>query len=120
MTRRVKTAAAKMEKKQLKLESGSISSLSPKVSKITISMKYAQIGVLDPLMRMVNFTPDSAAVFKISCLCSDCPESVFDFTKIIKSMMKAHKTSAKGEISCENCAAPECSDVAYTITIKYK
>ncbi len=119
MNRRAKLAATKAEKKQQKLEYGSVSTLFPKVSKITISMKYAKTGVLDPLSRMVNFTRDSAAIFKVSCLCSECPDSGFDFSKIIKTMVKDQKATAKGAISCENCPAPECADVAYTTTIKY-
>lgn len=118
MNRRAKAAAAKAEKKQQKLESGTVSDIFPKISKISISMKYSQTGVLDPLLRVVNFTRDSAAIFKVSCLCAECPESGFDFTKIIKTMVKDKKTTAKGVISCDNCAAPECADVAYTVTIK--
>jgi hypothetical protein len=120
MNRRAKATAAKADKKKQNIEYGSVSALSPKVAKITISMKYAQTGVLEPLLRVVNFIPDSAALFKVSCLCSECPESMFDFTKIIQSMLKGHKTVSKGVISCENCSTPECTDVAYTATIKYK
>lgn len=120
MNRRAKAASAKAEKKQQTLESGAISALYPKVAKITISMTYAQTGVLEPLARVVNFLPDGAAFFKISCLCADCPESRFDFTKIIQSMIKAQKTSAKGTVSCENCTSPEHEDVAYVVTIKYR
>lgn len=120
MNRRVKAASAKAAKKQQSLESGTISALFPKVTKITISMKYAKIGALEPLLRIVNFTPDSAAILKVSCLCADCPDSGFDFAKILKTMVKGHKTTAKGEISCDNCSSPECSNVAYTITIKFR
>ncbi|HSW62389.1 MAG TPA: hypothetical protein VLH56_03585 [Dissulfurispiraceae bacterium] len=119
MNSRVRIAAAKAEKKQQKLESGTISEIFPKVSKITVSMRYAKTGALEPLTRTVNFTRDSAALFKISCLCSECPESGFDFSEILKTMVTLHKTSAKGAINCENCPAPECSDVAYSATIKY-
>ncbi len=119
VNRKAKLAATKAEKKQQKIEYGSVSGLFPMISKITISMKYAKTGVLEPLSRMVNFTRDSAAIFKISCLCSECPDSGFDFSDIIKAMVKAKKATAKGAISCENCPAPECSDVTYTATIKY-
>lgn len=120
MNRRAKAAATKADKKKQNTEYGSVSSLAPKVAKITISMQYAKTGVLEPLLRVVNFTPESAALFKVSCLCSDCPESTFDFTKIIQSMIKGHKTVSKGSISCDNCSTPECTDVAYTATIKYR
>jgi len=119
MNRRVRMATAKAEKKQQKIDAGLMSELFPKVSKITISMTYAQTGVLEPLSRTVNFLPGSSAVFRVSCLCSECEEGGFDFTKIIKTMVAERKTASKGKIDCESCSAPECTDVAYSITIKY-
>lgn len=119
MNRRVKLTAAKAEKKQERIDAGLVSELFPQVSQISISMLYSQTGVLEPLSRTVNFFPGSSALFKVNCLCAECEEGGFDFTKIIKSMVKNHKTVSKGELSCESCAAPECSNVAYTMTIKY-
>ncbi len=119
MGRRVKIAAAKAEKKQQRIDAGLLSEVYPKVSKITISMLYSRTGALEPLSRTVNYFPGSTALFKVNCLCSECTEGVFDFTKIVGAMVKTRKTASKGEISCETCSAPECSDVAYTITIKY-
>ena len=119
MPRRAKMMTAKAKEKQRKIESGLVSELFPKVTEIAISMLYSQAGVLKPLSRTVNFSPDSAAAFKLNCLCADCVEGMFDFTKIISAMVGARKTTSKGEISCERCAAPECSDAAYTVTIKY-
>jgi len=118
MNRRAKMAA-KAEKKQQRIDAGIVADLFPKVAQITISMLYSQTGVLEPLSRIVNFSPGSVAIFKVNCLCSDCVEGVFDFTKIINSMVKARKPAAKGKISCISCAAPECTDAAYTVTIKY-
>jgi hypothetical protein len=115
----MKVAAAKAEKKQQRIDAGFLSELFPKVKEISISMIYSKTGVLEPFSRTVNFFPGSYAVFKVSCLCSECPEGGFDFTKIISSMVGTHKTASKGKISCEGCAAPECSDVAYTAMIKY-
>lgn len=119
MSRRMKVAAAKAEKKQQRIDAGLLSELFPKVKEISISMIYSQTGVLEPLSRTVNFFPSSYAVFKLSCLCSECLEGGFDFTKIISAMVGTHKTALKGKISCEGCSAPECSDVEYTATIKY-
>jgi hypothetical protein len=119
MPRRAKMMTAKAKEKQRKIESGLVSELFPKVTEIAISMLYSQAGVLKPLSRTVNFSPDSAAAFKLNCLCADCVEGMFDFTKIISAMVGARKTTSKGEISCERCAAPECSYAAYTVTIKY-
>lgn len=119
MNRRAKITAAKSEKAQQKIEAGFVSEIFPKVTKIAISMQYSQTGVLAPLSRTVNFFPGSSAVFKMNCLCSECVEGVFDFTKIISAMVRTHKTISKGEISCESCSAPACSDVAYSIKMEY-
>ncbi len=119
MSRKVKMTMPKTEKEQQKSEVGRLSEVYPKVMKIVINMRYAQTGVLDPLSRMINFYPDSLATFKVTCLCSDCVEGVFDFNKIIRSMVRTRKTVSKGVIGCENCSSPECSDVAYSVNIKY-
>ena len=120
MSRRAKMTAAKAKDKQQRIDAGLISELIPKVTEIAISMLYSQAGVLKPLSRTVNFFPGSAATFKLNCLCSDCVEGKFDFTKIISAMLKARKTMSKGEISCEGCSAPECAEAAYSVTIKYE
>ena len=119
MNRRAKMTAAKAEEMQQRIEAGLVSELFPKVTTIAISMLYSQTGVLKPLSRTVNFFPGSAATFKVNCLCSECVEGRFDFTKIISAMVRIQKMVSKGEISCESCSAPECSDVAYSVTIKY-
>lgn len=119
MSRRAKMTAAKAKEKQQRIEAGLVSELFPKVTEIAISMLYSQSGALKPLSRTVNFFPGSSASFKLNCLCSECVEGKFDFTKIISAMVGTRKTVSKGEISCESCAAPECSDAAYSVTIKY-
>jgi hypothetical protein len=119
MTRRAKMTAAKEKEKQQKIDAGLVSELFPKVTQIAINMLYSQAGALKPLSRTVNFFPGSSAIFKLNCLCSDCIEDRFDFTKIISEMVRTRKTASKGKISCESCSAPECSDVAYSVTIKY-
>jgi hypothetical protein len=115
----MKVAAAKAEKKQQRIDAGLLSELFPKVKEISISMIYSQTGVLAPLSRTVNFFPSSYAVFKVSCLCSDCLDGGFDFAKIMSTMVRTRKTISKGKINCKSCSAPECSDVSYTIMIKY-
>jgi hypothetical protein len=111
--------AAKAKDKQQRIDAGLVSELFPKVTEIAISMLYSQAGESKPLSRMVNFFPGSSASFKLNCLCSECEEGRFDFTKIISAMVGTRKTASKGEISCETCSAPECSDVAYSVKIKY-
>ncbi len=111
--------AAKSEKVLQRTEAGLLSEIFPKVTKIVISMQYSQKGVLRGLSRTVNFFPGSSAIFKVNCLCSACVEGMFDFTKIIRAMVRAHQTVSKGEISCESCSDPECSDVAYSIKMEY-
>lgn len=119
MRRREKMTAAKAEQKQQREEAGFVSELYPKVVNIAISMTYAQTGVLEPLTRAVNFFPHSYAIFKVNCLCSECVDDGFDFTKIISSMVKTRKTKSTGEINCSNCSSPECSNVAYSVAITY-
>jgi hypothetical protein len=119
MGRRANLVAAKAKDKQQRIDAGLVSELFPKVTEIAISMLYSQAGESKPLSRMVNFFPGSSASFKLNCLCSECEEGRFDFTKIISAMVGTRKTASKGEISCETCSAPECSDVAYSVKIKY-
>jgi len=119
MNRRAKMTAANADKMQQRIEAGLVSERFPQVAKIAISMLYSQTGALEPLSRTVNFFPGSSALFKVNCVCSECVESGFDFTKIISAMVKTRKTVSKGEIDCESCPAPECSNVAYSVTIKY-
>ena len=101
------------------MDAGIVYEIFPKVKEIAISMTYNQTGVLEPLSRAVNFYPGSTAFFKMHCLCSECAEGVFDFTKIISDVIKAKKTASKGKITCDGCSAPECANVAYDIAIKY-
>lgn len=119
MKRRAKMTAAQTKEKQQRIDAGLVSDLFPKVAEIAIGMLYSQSGALKPLSRTVNFSPGSSAMFKLNCLCADCVDGRFDFTKIISSMVRTRKTISKGEISCEGCSAPECSDAAYSVKIKY-
>lgn len=118
MSRRAKMAAI-AERKQQRIDASLVSEIFPRVTKISISMRYNKTGVLEPLSRTVNFFPGSLALFKVNCLCSECAEGGFEFTKIISSMIGTRKTSSKGKISCESCSTPECLNVAYTVTIKH-
>jgi hypothetical protein len=118
MNRRAKMTAAKARQTQQKSEAGLVSELFPKVTTIAISMRYRQTGALKPLSRTVNFFPGSSAIFKVSCLCAECVEGRFDFTKIISEMLRTRKAVLKGKISCESCSAPECSDVEYSVAIE--
>jgi hypothetical protein len=119
MGRRAKMMIAKAEKKQQREDAGILSDLFPKVRKISISMMYNQTGVLEPLSRTVNFFPGSYAIFRLNCLCSECGEGGFEFSRTITGMVKSHKTASKGKTDCDHCASPECSDVAYDIKIEY-
>lgn len=119
MGRKANIRIEKAAQKQRILDAGFLSELFPKVQSISIGMNYSQTGVLEPLSRQVNFSPSSSAVFRMSCLCSDCAEGGLDFTKAINSMVKTRTTTSKGIISCDKCEIPECRNVAYTITIKY-
>ena len=119
MSRRGKMTALKAKEKQQRTDADLVSGLFPQVLEIAISMQYTQAAAEKPLSRTVNFSSGSSAIFRLNCLCADCAESRFDFTEIIGAMVKTRKTASKGEINCEHCSAPECSNVAYSVTIKY-
>jgi predicted DNA-binding antitoxin AbrB/MazE fold protein len=119
MNRRGKIASAKAAKRQQNIDAQLVSELFPGIAEIIISMVYSKTGVLEPLSRKVNFRSGSQAIFKVRCLCSECIEGYFDFTGIINTIVKARKTASNGKISCDTCIAPECSNVAYDVSIIY-
>ena len=82
-------------------------------------MMYSQTVVLDPLSRTINIFPSSYAVFNVNCLCPNCLDGGFDFTKIINTLVRTRKEGSKGKIGCKRCSTPEYSDVVYTVMIKY-
>lgn len=110
---------AGIERKQERLDAGFLSKHFPKVASIVISMMYTQNG-LRSLPRTLNFSPDSYAFFKVSCLSDDCVDGGFDMTRTITSMIRNHSEASKGELGCDdNGPRPDHSNIVYDVAIKY-
>jgi hypothetical protein len=110
---------ARIEKNQLRIDSGFVSKHSPDVANIVISMIYTQKGVKS-LRRTLNFSPDSYAFFKVACLSDGCVDGGFDMTRIITSMIRNHSEASNGELGCENNGLrPDHSNIVYEVAIQY-
>ena len=110
---------ARMERKQEKLESGFMSKHFPEVAGIVINMMYNQNGARS-LSRILNFSPDSYAFFKVACLSDDCVDGGFDMTRIITSMIRNHSETLKGELGCDDTGPrPNHSNIVYEVAIQY-
>ena len=115
-----KKNASRTERLQQRVLAGFVSTHFPEVKSIVISMVYNQSGIGKSLPRTVNFSPDSSAFFRIDCLNKDCVDGGFDLTQVLTTMIKNHRESAKGDISCEgDGASVGHSDIAYEIAIQY-
>lgn len=107
------------ERKQERLDSGSVSKHFPEVANIVISMMYKQKGARS-LLRTLNFSPDSYAFFKVACLSEDCVDGGFDLTRVINSMVTSHSETEKGDLICDdNGPRPGHSNIAYEVAIQY-
>jgi hypothetical protein len=108
------------ERQQQRIDSGLVETHFPEVSSIVINMKYSQKGVLKPLPRIVNFFPSSYALFRIDCLRKDCVEGGFDLNKVITTMIKKRRETAKGELCCEgDGSSTSHSEIAYEVAVQY-
>jgi len=113
--------AARMEKRQQKLDSGLISEHFPKVSSIVIDMTDSY-GKRNPItvLRTLNFWPNSYAYFNIECLSKDCLDGGFDLNHVITMMIRSHKDSGEGELVCDgNNLSSLHSNIHYKINIRY-
>lgn len=110
---------ARIERRQERLDSGLMSKHFPQVASIVISMMYPKNGAKS-LLRTLNFSPDSYAFFKVSCLSDNCDDGGFDMTWIITSMIRNHSEASKGELSCDaNGSRPDHSNIVYEVAIQY-
>jgi hypothetical protein len=111
---------ARKERQQQKLEAGFLRDRFTEVAGVTINMTYNQRGIRNPLPRVVNFFPDSYAVFIIDCLNRDCVDGGFDLTQVIRAMIRDRRESAEGDLSCEG-EGPSAghSSITYKVAIKY-
>ena len=110
---------ARTERKQQKLDAGSVAQHYPEVAGIVINMKYSQKGI-QVMNRTLNFSPGSYAFFRVDCLSKDCTDGGFDLTREITSMIRNRRAAAKGELGCEgNGASSDHSSIAYEVSIQY-
>ena len=115
-----KKNAARTERLQQKLDAGFMHTHFPEVSEIVVSMMYNQKGIAKSLPRIVNFSPDSSAFFRIDCLNKECTDGGFDLSNVLISMIRNRRQTAKGELSCEGDGpAAGHSAIAYEVAIQY-
>jgi hypothetical protein len=109
--------------KQRRLEAGLVSERFPDVSSIVVHMTYYNKGI-NPvqMVRVINLFPTAYAYFKMECLIKGCIDGGFDFTSVIKNMIKNHKKLGKGKLVCKGKNDDLPSDhasIAYEINIQY-
>jgi len=112
------------QKKEDKIAAGLVSEHYPKVSGMVIHMTYYQKASNPVLMvRTVNFFPTSYAYFNMECMIKGCVDGGFNLTSVIYNLVKNHKKSAKGKMSCcgkSDSLSPDHAHISYEISIKYK
>ena len=115
-----KKNAARMERRQQKLDAGFVDAQYPEVRGIVISMIYNQRGIQKSLPRVINFFPGSYALFRVDCLNKECIDGGFDLTQVITGMIRNRKEAAKGDLSCEGDGpSANHSTIAYEVAIQY-
>ena len=123
MTHRQNYMERTEQNKQRKIAAGLVSERFPEVSDIVVHMTYYQKGVNPVLMvRIVNFFPTGHAYFNMDCMIKGCLDGGFDLTSVIAKMIKNHKRSGKGKLSCNgkgDSIASDHASIAYEIIIKY-
>ena len=111
---------ARIERQQRKQEAGFVAALFPEVTGIVIRMTYSQRGIKNSLSRVVNFFPDSYALFRIDCLNKECVDGGFDLTQVISEMIRNRKKTSKGNLSCEDSSpSADHSTIVYEVSIQY-
>jgi hypothetical protein len=112
--------ASRTERQQQRVEAGSVAQHFPEVASIVISMIYSQRGIAKSLPRIVNFYPNSYALFRVDCLNRECVDGGFDLGQVITGMIRNHKVSSKGNLSCKgNCLSTDHSTIVYEVAIQY-
>ncbi|MEJ2695533.1 MAG: hypothetical protein P8013_02690 [Candidatus Sulfobium sp.] len=108
------------ERRQQKVDAGLVKERFPEVAAIVVNMTYNQRGLQKSLPRVVNFFPDSSALFIIDCLNKDCVDGGFDLTQIITATIIDRRKSVKGDLCCEG-EGPSAghSTIAYEVSIRY-
>lgn len=112
--------AARIEKRQRKIDAGFMGTQFPEVKGIVISMIYNQRGIQKSLPRVVNFSTESYALFRVDCLNKECVDGGFDLTPIITGMIRNRREAAAGNLSCEGDGpSSDHSTIAYEVAIQY-
>jgi hypothetical protein len=112
--------AARLERLKQRDDAGLVSANFPEVANIVISMSYNQIGLNKSMLRTVNFFPGSSAFFRVDCVNKDCVDGGFDLTRVISVMVKNHKETTIGKLSCEgNGPSAGHSAITYEVAIQY-
>ncbi len=115
-----KKNAARMGKRQLKIDAGFVDAQFPEVAGIVIKMMYHQRSLQKSFPRVINFFPGSYAFFRVDCLNKECMEGGFDFTEVITGMIKDRREATKGDISCDgDGSSAGHSTISYEVAIKY-
>jgi hypothetical protein len=110
----------RMERKQLKIDSGLLSERYPDVSSVVISMNYYQRNAGTVLMqRTVNFFPGSAAYFLMECMRRDCIDGGYNLEPVVTTMTKDRLEAGNGELVCSGDNPPSHARINYTIAINY-
>jgi hypothetical protein len=112
--------AARLARRQRKLDAGFVDAQFPEVAGIVIRMNYSQRGIQKSLPRVINFFPGSYALFRIDCLNKECVDGGFDLTQVITEMIRNRSKAAKGDLGCEgNAPSAGHSTIAYEVAITY-
>lgn len=112
--------AVRIEKRQRKIDAGFMGTQFPEVKGIVISMIYNQRGIQKSLPRVVNFSAESYALFRVDCLNKECVDGGFDLTPIITGMIRNRREAAAGNLSCEGDGpSSDHSTIAYEVAIQY-
>jgi hypothetical protein len=110
---------SRIDNNQERIDAGLMSRHFPGVKSIIISMIYKQKGA-NSLCRTLNFSPDSYAFFKVTCLSDDCVDGGFNLTQVITSMIRNHSELSKGELGCDDSGPrPGHSNIVYEVAIQY-
>ena len=112
--------AARLARRQRKEDAGFMAAQFPDVAGIVIKMKYSQRGMQKSLPRVINFFPDSYALFRIDCLNKECVDGGFDLTQVITEMIRNRSKVSKGDLGCEGYdPSAGHSTIAYEVAITY-
>jgi hypothetical protein len=110
--------------KQANIAAGSVADRFPTVSGIVIHMQYYRKAEIPLLMvRTLNISPASYAVFKMNCMIKSCDGGGFDLTSVVTNMVKTKTKVKKGVIACHgtiDALSSKHATIEYETVIRYK